>query len=321
MLLIACLLAFLLCFVTVPPVIALCWRLGAVDVPRDWRRMHRESLTRGGGIAIIGAFAVACGIWGGGSRLLSCAAVGGALMLLVGLGDDIFCIHAGWKLFFQFTVAVAAVLGSGVASGMFALAAVLWVVTLTNAHNFIDGMDGLFAGVATIEGLALFLTFLIGGTLQNAVPPLLLALSCAAFLCYNRYPAKLFAGDCGSGSVGFLLGMLSLPLFDIGTVGPDALAPFFLFAYPLTDLFTAVLRRVLRGKNPFDADRGHLHHRISATGLPHPHCTAVLLWISAGLCGIGILLSVKHLLLWAAIACLGTALLLMRIRRRILDFS
>ena len=314
-------LAFLLCFVAVPPVIAISWRIGAVDRPIDWRRMHRESLTRGGGLAIFGAFLVAYLVWGGGSRFASCAVTGGFLMLTVGLWDDILGMPALLKLFFQSIIATAAVLGSESVIGLRALPAIFWVVMLTNAHNFIDGLDGLLAGSAVLECAGLCLAFLWGGLRDFAIPPLLLGASCLAFRRYNRYPAELFAGDCGSGSVGFLLGMFSLPLLQAMTVTPSALTPFFLFAYPIADLLASVMRRILRGRSPFGADRGHLHHRISAVGLPHPQCTRILLWISAGLSCIGALLSAERFAIWAAFACVGVVLLLVGIRRFILNFS
>ena len=272
----ACALSFLLCFVLVPAVGALSWKIGAVDVPRDWRRMHRQSIPRGGGIAIFAAFFVACMLLGEWSRGVACALAGGLLILLVGLADDIFCLSPLAKLFFQASVATAAVLGSRLTAEWGIPLGILWVVTLTNAHNFIDGMDGLFAGCAAIEGGVLFAALALTGRLEMEFAPLLLCGSCLGFFCFNRYPARIFAGDCGSGAVGFLLGMLSLELFDVPRLDFAMLTPFLIFAYPLTDLLTAVLRRTLRGKNPFAADRGHLHHRLSAVGLAQPQCVRVL---------------------------------------------
>lgn len=314
------LLSFSLCFVLVPPVIALSWRIGAVDVPCDWRRMHHESVARGGGIAIYLAFAISLLVAQGLSVSTASVLAGGFLMLLVGLADDIFCLGAWVKLFFQVTVAVATVLGSGAAQGRGAVFAVLWVVTLTNAHNFVDGLDGLLAGTGAVEGTALWLALLLSGQGEWAVAPLLLALSCLAFRYFNRYPAAVFAGDCGSGTVGFLLGMLSLPLLSASATDPTALAPLLIFAYPLTDLVTAVVRRLLRGKSPFSADRAHLHHRITAAGLTHVQCGGVLLTISAGLATVGVLMCAGWLLP-SALACLAAALLLIGLRRFILDFS
>lgn len=321
MVLLVCLLVFALCYVLVPPVTALAWRIGAVDVPRDWRRMHPKSIPRAGGLAIYLSFLIGCIAIGSPSSFLICTLGGGALLLAVGLADDIFCLGAWTKLLFQIATATAAVLGSGIVSGRKAFWAVLWVLTLTNAHNFIDGLDGLFAGCAAIECGALCLCFVALGNSADVIPPLLLGGSCLAFRHYNRFPAQIFAGDCGSGTVGFLLGMFSLPLFGNFSLRLSLLAPFFVFAYPLTDLFTAVLRRILRGKSPFAADRGHLHHRICAAGLTQPRCGDVLLLITAALGGVGVLISTDRFLLAAGIACLAAAILMMRIRRFIANFA
>ena len=321
MVLFACCASFTLCFVTVPLVIALSWKIGAVDVPCDWRRMHCESIPRAGGLSIFFGFFVACCLLGEVSHFLVCALGGGILILLVGLADDIFCFGAWGKFFFQAAAATAAVLGCGIASGSGAILAILWVLTLTNAHNFVDGLDGLFAGVSAVEGAALCLTFLTLGSTAYALPPILLALACLGFRIFNRYPAQIFAGDCGSGTVGFLLGFLSLPLFGTLEIGVASLSPLLLFGYPLTDLFAAVLRRVLRGKSPFQADRAHLHHRICDAGLTHPQCCGALMLISAGLGGVGILLSAERFLVAACLACVAVVFLLMRIRQFIVDCS
>lgn len=316
-----CFLSFLLCYVSVPLISALAWRIGAVDVPCDWRRMHHKSIPRAGGISIFLAFWVSCMVLGMASRFLTCALGGGALLLLVGLADDIFCLDAWVKFFFQVAATTAAVLGSGIAEGKVAVLAILWVVMLTNAHNFVDGLDGLFAGVSAVEGIALCLTLLVLGLTDLALPPLLLALACLAFRSFNRYPAEIFAGDCGSGTVGFLLGFLSLPLFGAVEMGLGELSPLLLFGYPLTDLLGAVIRRLLRGKSPFGADRAHLHHRICDAGLTHPQCGGVLILISAGLGILGILLSAERFSVAACLACVAMVFLLMRIRRFIVDCS
>lgn len=321
MLWLGALLSFALCFCLVPSVIALSWRIGAVDVPRDWRRMHHKSVPRAGGIAIFLAFAISCAVFGEASFLERCALSGGALLLLLGLADDIFCLDAWVKLFFQVAIASASVLGCGVIRPENAFVAIFWVIALTNAHNFIDGLDGLFAGCASIEGAALAAVFLLLGELRPALSPLLLAASCLAFRHYNRHPARLFAGDCGSGTVGFLLGMFSLPLLSDLTPRFALLTPLLLFAYPLTDLFTAVVRRMLRGKSPFAADRAHFHHRICAAGLTHPQCAGVLLLICLGLASLGVALATDGCFLLGSLLSLCVALLLIRIRQFILDFS
>ena len=152
------------------------------------------------------------------------------------------------------------------------------------------------------------------------LPALLLAAACLGFRAFNRYPADVFAGDCGSTCVGFIFGLISLSLFDGATSTPTWLSPFFLFAYPLTDLGVAVLRRILRGKSPFAADRGHLHHRICDAGLLVPQCVGALMLIVVGTSTVAVLLCAESLWIAASIAMMALAFLLIRIRRFVEEF-
>ena len=307
-------------YVLTPIVAAFSCRIGALDVPQDWRRMHRTPIPRGGGIAIFLPFLIGCAILEEGSASFSSAIGGMALILAVGLTDDVFCLGAFTKLAFQIAAALSAVLGSGIGNTWTEVAlSVLWVVLLTNAHNLIDGMDGLFAGCAGSESLLLAVTAMLIGRYDVAQLSILLSVACFAFRPYNRYPARVFAGDCGSESVGFLLGVLSLALFQTPILSMPNLSPLFLFAYPLADLFASVVRRLLNGKSPFAADRAHFHHRIYAAGLTVPECTRVLLCISLMLGAVGV--TVRSFELWgyAAAASALCVPLLLGIRRYVLQ--
>lgn len=311
-----------LSYVLVPIVAAFSYRIGAVDVPQDYRRMHRESLPRGGGLAIFLPFLIGWAILGDFSLFAVSAVSGATLMLAVGLVDDVVCLGAWSKLFFQVAAALAAVLGGGVGTDWGEVwLAVLWIVLLTNAHNFIDGMDGLFAGCAGTEGLLLGASFLLIGEYGLTQMAILLSLACFAFRPYNRHPARVFAGDCGSESVGFLLGALSLALFRTPILSVENLSPLFLFAYPLADLLTAVLRRLLRGRSPFSADRAHFHHRLYAAGLAVPECVSSLLTVSLSFGAIGVFLRIDALWGVAAVASALGVLVLWGIRRYVLKSS
>ena len=312
--------AFFLSFAAVPVTIQLAWRIGAVDVPKDWRRMHVRKIPRAGGLAIFAAFSVACFSMGSLNRTLACALGGGFLLLLVGLADDVLSLGAFEKLFFQIAIATASVIGGGLLSGWTLFGGVLWVLTLANAHNFIDGLDGLFAGCAVSESCLLALALYVGGAGEGLAPPLILAASCLGFLFYNRHPAVIFAGDCGSVTVGFLLGMLSLPLFFATPSVFSALSPLFLFALPLTDLLTSMLRRTLRGRSVFSADRAHLHHRLTDAGLSQTQCVRILLSLSLSLGLIGVFLMGRRFFGAASLASATSALLLIIIRHFISDF-
>ena len=316
MLFLILLFVFSLVYVWMPWNIALSWRIGAVDVPADPRRMHSKKIPRGGGLGIF--LGLALGVWllGIKSHYVTVVLWGSGLMLAVGLIDDIFCLRATVKLLFQWVISMGVVLGSGGFDSYGKIAfAVFWMVLLTNAHNFIDGMDGLLAGCAAGESIFLGVILLlcgVGGLWQCA---LILAVALLSFRMYNRYPAEVFAGDCGSGFVGFLLGALSLPLFSMPILSFFNLVPCFLFAYPITELVSSVLRRLLCLRSPFAADRAHFHHRLYARGLEHPDCVTLLTCVSLSLGGIAVLLCERALWSYAVVAALGTVLLLWYLRR------
>lgn len=319
MFILVALLVAVLGYVMTPIVAVFSERIGAVDVPTDWRRMHREAVPRGGGIAIFLPFLIGWAILGDTSPIFTAAISSGALMLAVGLVDDVFCLGAFTKLLFQTAAALSAVLGSGIGENWSEVwLAVLWVVLLTNAHNFIDGMDGLFAGCAGSESLLLGVTAILIGRYDVTRVAILLSLACFAFRPYNRYPARIFAGDCGSESIGFLLGVLSLTLFQTPVFSIQNLSPLFLFAYPLADLFAAVVRRILRGNNPFSADRAHFHHRIYAAGLSVPECTWSLLCVSLTLGTVGVFLRTATLWGFAAVMSALSVPVLLGIRSYVL---
>ena len=308
---------FLLCYVLTPAVTRLAWRIGAVDVPLDGRRMHRRSIPRDGGLAIFLSFLLGITVLNEWDFFLASLAFGCSIMVFVGLADDIFGLGVWAKLLFQTAAATAAVLGSGIASGVWAALAVFWVVLLINAHNFIDGMDGLLCGCGAVECLMLGACFFVAGEGILGIVALYLLAACLAFRIYNRYPAHVFAGDCGSEALGFALGMLSLPLFG-QEMNFSVLSPLFIFAYPIIDLFSSVMRRILHGYSPFRADRAHLHHRVFAAGISHAECTNILMSLCAMSGVIGVLISSEGLWLLAGVLCPFAAWFLALVKRYVL---
>lgn len=258
----------------VPWVIRLAPRIGAMDVPQDGRRMHTRPMPRTGGLAIFAAVAVCLGTQHADGTL---GLLWGATVIVVlGVVDDIWRLSAHIKLIFQLLAAGVALAGNGAPfkpSPLLLAVGVLWVTLLVNAHNMIDGLDGLAASVSCREGVGLAVLLLLQG--NGALAALVLAMVGAllGFLHFNRSPARVFMGDAGSQLIGFWLGVLSLRLDTaaMGALAPLSLA--LLFALPLSDLGFAVLRRLLRGQSPFAADRGHWHHRLSDSGLsPRGSC-------------------------------------------------
>ncbi len=177
----------------------------------------------------------------------------------------------------------------------------LITVTLVNAFNFVDGIDGLCAGLGLIAGGAILLFSLTllhdQGAAVSAYPPAIICAGmvgmCAGILPHNFEPARIFMGDTGAMLIGLLLsaasisasGKINMALY--GTADFVALiSPFIVvlaaIALPVADLIMAVVRRVSQGKSPFSADRQHIHHRLLALGHTHRRTVLVLyMWVSA----------------------------------------
>jgi UDP-GlcNAc:undecaprenyl-phosphate/decaprenyl-phosphate GlcNAc-1-phosphate transferase len=237
---------------------------------------------------------------------------GAAVIVVVGLTDDLVDLRWWVKLIGQgVAAAVVAIWGVRVSIVPFipepikienevasiVLTAGLIVVTM-NAFNFIDGLDGLAAGVAVIGGAAFFLTaywvhrtadILDRSDLATLVTAIVVG-SCLGFLPHNWFPAKIFMGDSGAMLIGLLLasagivstGQITSGLYDringIPTIIP-ILLPFAVLFLPLLDLCLAVVRRTAVGRSPWSADRGHLHHKLLDIGYSHRGAVVLMyLW-------------------------------------------
>jgi UDP-GlcNAc:undecaprenyl-phosphate GlcNAc-1-phosphate transferase len=193
----------------------------------------------------------------------------------------------------------------------------LWLVACSNAFNLIDGLDGLATGIGLFATATAFLSALITGNtaLAFVTAPLLGAL--LGFLPYNFNPASIFMGDCGSLTVGFLLGCFGVIWSQKSATFLGMTAPFIALAIPLLDTALAIARRFLRHQPVFGADRGHIHHRLLARGFT-PRRVAYVLYACAGIvAGLSLLLSsgVNHVggialiafcaIVWLAVQYLG----------------
>ncbi|MDX2083875.1 MAG: MraY family glycosyltransferase [Candidatus Melainabacteria bacterium] len=260
--------------------------VGMFDNPGE-RKIHQNPVPRLGGVAIFASFMVAFWLllitsWDWAflktNGILGLFA-GGSLIFLLGLLDDLFNISAYVKLLAQVLAAVVAYyLGVQItlldlpSSNVIVLHAfslpvtVLWLVGLSNALNFIDGVDGLAGGVTTFSALTLILAALFTHQDQAALLAALLAGASFGFLVFNIHPARIFMGDSGALFAGFTLAAISV----IGVLKEPVavmLLPVLVLSVPVMDITYSTLRRLFRGKNPFVADADHLHHRLLKAGL------------------------------------------------------
>jgi UDP-GlcNAc:undecaprenyl-phosphate/decaprenyl-phosphate GlcNAc-1-phosphate transferase len=206
---------------------------------------------------------------------------GAGVIALVGAIDDARELRPQWKLLGQILAAVIAVEGGAVVTDVTlpfigplqfpntgGVLSVIWLVALMNVVNFSDGVDGLAAGVCTIDGIAFaIIAFdLQGGTSAAAVLAALTAGAALGFLFHNFHPASVFMGDSGSNLLGYLLGVAAV-IGSLKTQAVVALAvPLFVLAVPFLDTSFVIAKRLKYRRKPWSADANHFHHRMARIG-------------------------------------------------------
>lgn len=259
--------------------------IGAIDIPTDSRRMHSSPIPRSGGISMFAAFA-AFGLFfcSGPSPASASIILGAVIIVTLGIADDASNLSAKIKLTVQAVAAVITV--SGVTHPArdgwgFFIIGVLWVLTLTNAHNFIDGLDGLCAGVSLCESCALGASLLHIGEPFLALLSFTLGGACLGFLPYNDKKAKIFMGDTGSAFLGFVISTLSLRILDHAPSAKALISISLILFLPLCDISFAILRRISQGKSIFSSDRSHIHHILADSSLGHRRASLILRFVSS----------------------------------------
>ena len=313
---IAFLLAFIVAFMVTPYSIKIAEKIGAIDIPKDDRRMRKKSIPKLGGIAVIAGFAIST------IYLISVMSIEGSMNLLdenqylkklvgIGLGlvvititgiiDDTRTLKPLQKLLGQTLAAIVVVIfgvkinninipyftNLGLSNEVSIIATIVWIVGITNAINLIDGLDGLSSGIALISCISLLIIFALNDSPMIAILMITsLVGALVGFLPFNFSPAKTFIGDTGSNFLGFILSIVSiLGIAKTYTAVVIAL-PMLVLGLPIFDVAWAIIRRFIKGKSIkaiFKADRGHLHHRLVDNGFSQRQAVLILYTISAAL--------------------------------------
>ncbi len=299
--------AFVLCLVTTPICREIFLWLDIVDRPDDKRKLHGRPIPRIGGIAIALSYAMALGLLlAFAPRGMKIAVQHKALLLallppacivfLTGLIDDLVGLRPSAKLAGQAVGAVLAVAfgaritlvgGAGASPWVTIPLSIFWLLACMNAINLIDGLDGLAAGVGLFATLTTLLAAVLQGNAGLIMATIPLACCLVAFLCFNFDPASVFLGDCGSLTIGFLLGSFALIWSQKSATLLGMSAPMMVLALPLIEVGVSIARRYLSSQPIFGADRGHIHHRLLAFGFT-PRDVALILY---GVCGVAAVLS------------------------------
>ena len=311
---VAFLLAFITAYVITPYTIRFAKKVGALDIPKESRKIHKKPMPRLGGIAVIVGFTVSViylltvmsiektiNLFGDEQYYIKMIGFFGGLVILGGFCfvDDLKNINPFFKLFGQI-LAATVVVASGIlidkislpyvdtiiteqASSM--IITIIWIVGITNAINLIDGLDGLSSGVSLISCVSLLIIFALNGSpLISIILITALAGAILGFLPYNFNPAKTFLGDTGSEFLGYALSIISILGMAKTYTAIVIVAPLLVFALPLLDTSFAIIRRLIKTKSlkgVFKADKEHLHHKIMKHGYSQKQAVLILYGISA----------------------------------------
>lgn len=301
--------SFLLCFALTPICRDLFVHWDLVDLPDGGRKSHLRAVPRVGGLPIVLSCAAAFGFlyWLHDGRVyiqhdsvLKGVLPAAGIMFLVGFLDDVMDLRPRNKLLGQLVAASLAVfLGVHLHLRhphpiLSALISVAWLICCTNAVNLIDGMDGLATGVSLLASLTVLGIATIYGHFGLALVTAPLVGALLAFLRFNFAPASVFLGDCGSLTIGFLLGCFGLVWSQHATSVVGLVAPLMALALPLTDVGLAISRRFLRNVPIFQGDRGHIHHRVLALGFSTRTTALILYAACCAFASLAVMATVTH---------------------------
>jgi UDP-GlcNAc:undecaprenyl-phosphate GlcNAc-1-phosphate transferase len=255
------------------------WRIGAIDEPRE-RGLHHQPTPRLGGMAIMLAVVAAGLVFLPHDRQTEGILIGAAVIALVGAADDILELSADVKLAGQILAAVIPA-AAGVRVGSMTIPfighiglsepvsyalTVFGIVALMNVINFIDGIDGLAAGVCTIAALTFAAIALSLNRNTAGVLGMITAGACLGYLRHGFPRATIFLGDSGSNLLGYLLGAIVVQ-GALKTNAVVALAfPLVILAVPILDSSFVIAKRIKYGKPIYTADKWHFHHRFANIG-------------------------------------------------------
>ena len=245
------------------------------------RKIHSRPTARLGGFAFFVSFSILLPLLPINMEITFSLLIGGSIIFLVGLLDDSKNISPFAKLIGQFLASAAYITFSfkqydNVSAKIFGIITLIWVVFITNAINLCDGLDGLAGGITSTQAFCLAVISLLFESYDIFWCSSLLLFSIIGFLPRNIPPAKIFMGDCGSLFLGFILSALSVQLVFEARSLMSLFAIPLVFRVPSADAIQSFVRRIIKRKNPFGADRGHFHHKLIDLGFTQ-ECAALAL--------------------------------------------
>ena len=280
---------FVFCLVITFLVKKIAVHVGAMDIPNA-RKVHTKPMPRLGGLGIFLSFLFGYMLFGEHSIQMNAILIGGFIIVLTGIIDDIKPIKASSKLIGQIAAACVLIFyghiilnkinifGLNLDLKCFAYPiTIIFIVGCINVINLIDGLDGLSSGTCSI----FYITVGIIAVLQGRTDTLAISLafimlgSTLGFLYHNFYPATIFSGDTGSMFQGFMIATISLLGFKT-TATMSFFVPILILGIPILDTLFAIIRRALKHQPVYMPDKSHLHHQLLKMGLSHRNTVLVI---------------------------------------------
>lgn len=304
--------AFLTTFMMTPYTIRFAKKIGAVDTPKDERRINKVTMTRLGGLAVILGFVVSViylltvmviekrmDLHQNNYHIKLCGfAIGGLLICITCFYDDVKGAPVLIKLIAQI-IAACIVINSGIIIEnvtipfmgkigndiFYVILTIGWIIGVTNAINLIDGLDGLSTGITLISCISLLIIFSLNGSpMMSIILITALAGALVGFLPFNFNPAKTFIGDTGSNFLGYCLSIISIIGIAKTYTAIVIVAPIIVLALPIVDTLFAIVRRMVKGhslKAIVQPDKNHLHHKMLRAGFTQKQSVLILYGITA----------------------------------------
>ena len=269
------LIVFIFVALIIPFIKKIAFHIGAIDIPGG-RHIHKKPIPKLGGVGIFLGFLLGYMLFCNQSPQMISILIGGIIMLLTGIFDDVKRLPASTQFIGQICAALVVVCYGGIVMndvsaygiyinfGIFAKPlTVLFIVAIINCMNFIDGLDGLASGIAVIFFITISIIIYSMGIYNglDASLTLIMAGATLGFLLHNFYPAKIFLGNSGSMFLGYMIAVISLLGFKNITI-TSFVIPVLIFAIPILDTLFAIIRRLIKGESPTKGDKQHLHHQL-----------------------------------------------------------
>ncbi len=276
----------------IPTLIRHAPQLGMLDAPGE-RKVHATVIPRCGGVAIAAGSILSALVLLPVNSLYDSIIVGGFIIILFGVADDIFEINYKWKFLGQI-LAICYVLSQGVYIKIVPfmgineapllisyLLTILFVVGSTNAVNLSDGLDGLAAGIMLLSLVCIALFAFYSGGIEVGVIAIGLMGGIVGFLRFNTHPANIFMGDTGSQFIGFVTAVLAILLTQHVSIAYNPALPLLIMGLPILDTISVMTQRIRSGGSPFSPDKRHIHHKLLRYGLSHEGSVVVIYILQA----------------------------------------